>query len=456
MVKSLRIALYCCLLVILPLGQGTRALAAESAVDQVWLVPQGRLSLHQARSLALASSPSVTEAVARIEAAQAVVQRTESSLWPQLSLHSGYRYSDGVEQLDWAPQQRVHESFSESSAGVRASWLVFDGFQRRATILAAEYRTEQAEQVLIETHRLLLQAVSTAYFQAQLALEEMVVAQESRKFNRVLEDESHKRWQAGAIPEAEMLNFSVRALQAESDFLAAEQRFDIACAILVQLMATDTEPSSIELIPVRAAQDSLAASGFQFAEELDYALSHRPDLKAIDAQIAALHQQKRAVKGSYLPQLQAVAGMDVSKQHDLGRSDQDEHGSYAGLELNWQLFNGGERAAHRRQLEQQIQQLQAARHKQELEIRSQLRQALTRAEAARRMLQRQLQAHSLTVKIRHHIEQSYRAGVATLTRLNEAQTDLVTAAGRVALSRINYLQAEQAVLTESARLLTVK
>ncbi len=36
------------------------------------------------------------------------------------------------------------------------------------------------------------------------------------------------------------------------------------------------------------------------------------------------------------------------------------------------------------------------------------------------------------------MEKAYRAGVATLTRLNEAQTDLVRASGAAAASRILY------------------
>lgn len=432
-------------------------LAADCTVEtKKWLVPDGQLTLRQARSTALDNSPSVSEAVARIHEASALIQRTESSLWPRISLRSSYRYSDGVQQLDWAPDQRLHDSFVESSAGLHASWLVFDGFQRRANILAAQYQAEQAQQLLTETHRLLLQAVSTAYFQAQLALEEMVIAQENRQFNRVLEDESRKRWQAGAIAESEMLNFSVRALQAESDFLDAEQRFDVSCAILIQLMAVDADPEQMSYLPQRAMDDLQTGHCLEFRDELNYALLHRPDLKAIDAQISTARQQQKSVKGSYLPQLQLVAGTDITKQQDLGNTDQDEHGSYAGLELNWELFSGGERAAHIRQIDHQLNQLQASRQQLVQEIRSLLRQSLTKSSAAQRILDKQLHAYTLTVKIRHHIEQSYRAGVATLTRLNEAQTDLVNASGRVALSRINYLLAEQQVLTESGRLLTVQ
>jgi outer membrane protein TolC len=69
------------------------------------------------------------------------------------------------------------------------------------------------------------------------------------------------------------------------------------------------------------------------------------------------------------------------------------------------------------------------------------------------MYQRQQQTLLLTAKIRDHIEKAYRAGVATLTRLNEAQTDLVRAAGAEAASRINYLLALQQLKAASGRIL---
>jgi outer membrane protein len=60
---------------------------------------------------------------------------------------------------------------------------------------------------------------------------------------------------------------------------------------------------------------------------------------------------------------------------------------------------------------------------------------------------------ALTTRIRDYVEKAYRAGAATLTRLNEAQTDLVRASGAEAASRINYLLALQQLNAASSRIL---
>nr|WP_320114438.1 TolC family protein [uncultured Desulfuromonas sp.] len=430
----------------------TVAVRAETAADaqDSWKIPQGDLSLKQAHDIALQHSPSLDEATARINAAVAVLKQATSVWSPRLTARGSSFYHDGVQQLDWQPEVRAHDSFAQHGAAVELGWLVFDGFAREANILQSRYRIEQQQQLQAETTRLLLKAVSRAYYQAQMALEEMVVAQENRKFNRILEDESKKRWLAGAIPEAEMLNFSVRALQAESDFLSADERFKVACAALTELMGLNQGDTRL---PQRAERDVLAEMPYDFATENAFALEHRSDLQAIDRQMLALQQQDRTVKATFYPTAHLVGGTSWSKAEDQGDTDQTEHDSYAGVNLNWDLFEGGQRVAQRREIDAQINQLKAQRRQTELEIQSQLRQDLDQARAALAIFKKQQLTFELTYKIRSHIEQAYRAGVETLTRLNEAQTDLVKASGSVAQSRINYLLALEMVASTTGRIL---
>lgn len=69
---------------------------------------------------------------------------------------------------------------------------------------------------------------------------------------------------------------------------------------------------------------------------------------------------------------------------------------------------------------------------------AEIQEALDIADTAHATWKKQEKTRNLTAKIRDHVEKSYRAGVDTLTRLNEAQTDLVQASGAAATSRIEY------------------
>jgi outer membrane protein TolC len=187
--------------------------------------------------------------------------------------------------------------------------------------------------------------------------------------------------------------------------------------------------------------------------EFAYALDRRPDLQELQASIAALKQSKKAYQGSYFPQLTLDGGVDYTKLDDLKTGDQEEHDAYVGLNLTWDAYQGGKRSAQIREAEQNIRALQQRYQQQVLAVQSAIRQAIASAEATRTMFQRQQQSLMLTEKIRQHIEKAYRAGVANLTRLNEAQTDLVRAAGAEAASRINYLLALQQLKAASGRIL---
>ncbi|WP_161947637.1 TolC family protein [Malonomonas rubra] len=416
-------------------------------------IPHGSLTLSHAIRMALDSSPSVKQAAIRIEAAQAVVGQARSALKPMVSANIGRRHQNSTIQPDWAPQVRFNDSFDIWTAGVEANWLLFDGFARRARILAAEYSVEASEKTRDETRRLLAEAVSGAFYQAQLAVESMLIAQQNRNFNRALEEEADIRWQTGSIPEAEKLNFAVRALQAESDYLRAEQSFKLVTVVLAELMALPDAKLPTNLYPVRSEADVLKQAVPDYDKEFTYALQQRPDLQALNASVAALQQNKKVQQGSYWPKLILNSGFDYNKYEGLKSGDQEEHDAYAGLHLSWDLYQGGSRAAKVREAEHEISALRQQKRQQILAIQSSIQQAIASAEATRSMYQRQQQSLLLTAKIREHIEKAYRAGVANLTRLNEAQTDLVRAAGAESASRINYLLSLQQLKAASGRIL---
>lgn len=430
------------------------ALAQPTNLPQIDMdIPSGSLTLTEALQLSLEASPGVKQATARIEAAQAVVDQARSALKPMATVHMGGRYQRSSLQPDWAPEVRVKDTFSIYSAGIEANWLLFDGFSSRARVLAAKYQAEASEQTRDEIRRLLAEAVSNVFYQAELAVENMMISSQNQKFNRILEDEADKRWQVGSIPEAEKLNFSVRALQAETDFLRASQSFKLVTTVLAELLARPDAVLSPELYPLRSEADVLNQTVPAYDLEIKYALEHRPDLRALQASVAALEENKKAQQGNYWPKLIVNSGFDYNKYNELETGDQEEHDAYAGLHLTWDLYQGGRRSAQVHEAESNIRALQEQRQQLVLSIQSAIRQGIVTAEATRSMYQRQKESRLLTEKIRSHVEKGYRAGVANLTRLNEAQTDLVRAAGAEAASRINYLMALQQLQAISGRIL---
>ena len=417
-------------------------------------IPSGTLTLLAAQQKALNNSPTISQTLSRIQAAQAVVDQTRSTWRPMLSMNAGYRLQQSSVQPDWLPEQRVQDSFSHWSAGVQANWVIFDGFRRKAMILAAQYKVEHSQHLSDEARRLLAEAVASAYYRTQLAQEKMSIAQQNQIFNRSLEREAAIRWQAGSIAKADKLNFSVRALQAESDFLIAEQQFKIAITVLAELMALPATQWPHNLIPTRNTQQILAEPVPRYQEESTYALQHHPSLQALNSSLAELEQRKLEQKGQYWPKAEINSGINYHLFNDMGTIDQEEHDRYAGINLTWELYAGGERAASIRETGSLIRATYHQQQQQVLAIQSAIQQAIDNSTARYAVYQRQQAALDLTARIREHIKKSYRAGHTSITRLNEAQTDLVRAAGAEATSRINYQFTLQQLQAASGRILT--
>ncbi len=416
-------------------------------------IPYGRLTLIQAQKMALEASPKVAEMLARIEEAQAVCRQARASLWPTVSVHAGHDWKDVSMRPDWSPEIRSEESLKHLNTGVQINWLLFDGFSRRASILSAKAGEQAARDVADDVRRLLAESVAGAYYQAQLAAEGMQIAKQNSLFNRNLELDAEKRFKAGAIPQAEYMNFSVKSLQAENNFLKARRYYSVVCIMLAKLLALPEPRLSPEMYPVVGEPVETLAKLPLFEEELAYAMLHRPDLQALDASEEALLQKKKIARGRYYPKVYAHGSFDYDEYNNYGIIDQTEHDSTVGLKLDWDLFSGGERAAKVRATEAKLMQLKRQKEQKNLEIRASLQEALVRATASRAVYKRERYTLTLVTQIRDHVERSYRAGATTLTRLNEAQTDLVTVSAAVATSRINYLQQLECLRAASGRIL---
>ncbi|MDY0221093.1 MAG: TolC family protein [Desulfobacterium sp.] len=417
-------------------------------------IPRGTLTLEQAFTMAVASNPDILAAKQRIDEAGAVLKQARSAYLPTVSLKGSVKALDTTVQPDWASEFRMDESFNEAGAALEIAWLLFDGFARKANTLAASHGVERRKEAVAETRRLLFKAVATAFYQAQLAVEGMVVARQNQEFNQTLERDSRIRWEVGTVAESEMLNFSVKALQAESDYRTAQRDFKVVKTVLAQLLALPDSLLPEDLYPVRISR-SHQAPMVGFDEDLEFALDHRPDLKALDQGVLAINQKLVAQKGTLYPKIALITGADYLYQENITVTDQEEHDTYVGIVASWDLYTGGRRRGKIEEINAQIRTLDHERAKLVLAISSAIRQSRDRAEAAFGIYERQQKTLEMIQRIRDHVEMAYRAGTLSLTRLNEVQTDLVRASSAVAATWIDYRMALVDLMAETGRIDTL-
>ncbi len=397
------------------------------------------LTLAEVRAKVLAGNPSVREATQRISAAEAVLKQARSAYLPTVSMSASYGHIDASLHPDSDPGTRYSDSYLQGTASLETSWLVFDGFARRARNLAAEFGVQQSKELTDETRRLLMLSATVAFRQAQLARESVDIAERDLAFNRNLESDARKRFKAGALPEADVHNFTIRALQAESSMLQSQLDYKTACTVLAQLMALAEAQLPEGMQPVAVSFNDLAPAP-QIGVELQYALENRPDYKALQSGRLALAQQVRVAQGGRLPQIALVGSVNYT-DHAEGYTTVGQHGNYnsfAGIAASWDLFSGGRKANAVKEARALMNALEEQQESLRLSIRSSLQQRIDEAETARAVFERQATIHELSEQVRNSVKKAYKAGVAPITRLNEAQTDLVRARGGYAAAYISY------------------
>lgn len=415
------------------------------------------LTLAETRALVLSGNPSVRESIHRIAAAEAVLKQARSAYLPSLTMTGSYGHFDVSMHPDVNPSIRVNDSFMQGTGGLQANWLLFDGFSRRARNLAAEYGVQQSRELSEETNRLLILATTVSYRQAQLAKENVAIAERDYAFNRNLKADAEKRYNAGALPEADVHNFSIRALQAESVALQARLDYKTSCTVLSELMALPDAILAQEKQPIQITFDD-AVSVPPMDGELRYALSNRPDYKALKSGQLILAQQVRTAKGDLLPQVVLVGDVNYIERGD-GYGEVGQHGNYdsfVGVAASWDLFAGGRKVNTVKQAQAEMRALEEQQEALRLSIRSSLQQRIDEAETTKAVFERQKLIHELSMQVRDSVEKSYKSGMASITRLNEAQTDLVRARGAYSTSYIAYQLVLNQLDIETGRVLETR
>ncbi len=430
----------------------TRILLVVGGVVLLTMRAQGALTLDEVWTMTLEQNPRIEEMAQRVEAAQAVLRQARSAWYPQVTAQGGYTLMNVDMQPEFNPTIRVSESFNETSTGVRLSWLLFDGFARDARIMAAKAGTAAMDAARRDMQRLMLQAVTIAFYQAQLAQEDRLISEQDRSFNKQLEQDADVRWKTGAAPEADKLTFSVRMLMAEARYLQADRDLTTAGIVLAELMGLPESKLPADYMPARNDTPLEESHVPSVEPELAFALKHRPDLISLDYQADALEQQVREKKGTWYPTIGLVAGADYIHRTEL-EPVQNNRDHYAGVVASWDLFTGGRRPAVVREAAAQLGALASQRIQKELEIQAAVRTSIETARVAYEIGVRQETAYRLSQRIRDFVEKGYKAGAETQTRLNEAQTDLTRTAGAAAQARVAYLLALANLDAETGRLL---
>ncbi|MDX9786883.1 MAG: TolC family protein [Desulfobacterales bacterium] len=420
------------------------------------------LDLLTAKQIALSGNPTVAAAQARVQQAAQRVRQASAAYWPQVDtstsvFHSRLSDNEVNSSLQLArlfdTSVRLDNPDEQYSAGISASWVLFDGFARKFSIEAETLGELQQVKAGQEVSRQLLAAVAATYYNAQLFRENMAIAAADKAFNQrqVVEAETRLRVGTGAL--SDVLNFKVQANSARSRWNTAQLEYDRFLIGLVALMGfSEVEvPKGMMLSPLAPECDSemqLPEPDALVAE----ALVNRPDLQQSDFRIQQSEAQIQLARADLFPKLNFSTELSGNRTNDPGYEG-DDFGYALGLNLSYNLFSGG--ATQARVREALWVRTEAAQNRSDLSlsIAAEVRKAVAELRRAQAEIKLQRVNTELVQQNRDLVEQEYAAGQGTLVRLNEAQRDLITAKSRLALALVSLRQAWQNLESATGRIL---
>jgi NodT family efflux transporter outer membrane factor (OMF) lipoprotein len=328
-------------------------------------------TLSQLIDRALADSPNIAAANARIAQARAGLAANKTALIPTVSASAATPYINVPKNILGGNDSGRTDSLIYN-LGFDASWEIdlFGGTHRK--IEAATARAEAAEAGAADAQVTLSAEIARAYValrarQAVLALLDQQAAVDAR-----LVDLAQQRLAGGTAPEQPLAQLRGQAAQTEGD--RAKARADIVVLIDQLAVLTGAEPGTLDATLTPPAPLPMPPASVAIGDPATL-LRNRPDIRMAERQLAAANADIGAQISEGLPKISFMGLLGLGGPNIGDVVDPAKIIGLALPQLRWSLFDGGRNKA-------QVRNKRAAYDEAEAKYRNTVLTALQDAETS--------------------------------------------------------------------------
>jgi NodT family efflux transporter outer membrane factor (OMF) lipoprotein len=284
---------------------------------------------------ALADSPSLQLAQARLDKARAVAGTAESALWPRLNADADTTRQRFSENGEIPPPFAGHVD-SISHARLNAGWEL-DFFGRNRAALAAALGQTRAAAADAQAARVLLASdVARAYYHLAALVEQRAVAQATLTQRQTILDLVQSRVQSGLDSKVELRQAEGALPEIRRDLAALDEQIALARHALAAL--TGQGPDALAGLTPTLAHTPDQALPASLPADL---LGRRADLAAARWRVEASTRDIDAAKAAFYPNINLVGLIGFSS---IGLDNWFKSGSREaglGLALHLPIFDAG-------------------------------------------------------------------------------------------------------------------
>ena len=383
------------------------------------------LTLQDVLAIARDNNPDLLMAVARIERARALLEKSAAPFYPQVNVYTEYLQGDApsaylfrtIDQRQLPPDTDFNDPgwFENYESGVSAGINLFNGGRDRLNREMARtgLTISQLDRDGIE-NQVMATAIG-AYYDVLAAANFTSVAKASAETTRSQLRIMDVRFQSGGALKTDLLSLQVRVAETEEILVQSRNRQRLAKAALAEILGVEPE---VPFGLAETAPSAIDVPGDPFSA-LDYALVHRPELAGVHEKLRRSKMAVDAARAGYLPQLDFTTRYYADDPEMKYSSDRDNW--TAGLYLNWKIFDGFATRSDRAEALSQLQEAMAADRKTLLAVKFDVKKAYLNLDESQERLKVAASSVRTARETYQLVKRQYEGGSADITRYLESE-----------------------------------
>jgi len=385
------------------------------------------MSLQQCIETALKHSPDLAAAKQVAGAAKATRDEAAGARLPWLDVAGSARHYIDDQRLVMPrfPNEAGVYGSDIATVGLNLQMPLFTSGRIKNTINAADQAAQSAAHQVDQTDRLLVFDIKRLFY--RILTQVQVVASLDQSIEAL---ERHRTFVQHAIDvqkaaRVDLMRVEVRLADLNQQRIAAENGRVLLLDALAERMGIVDHAETFSVVGTLA----LTPLEIDHNEGLNQALSHRPDVRALEASVRAGQKRLGAAKGERGPTLglEGNIGLRYSADptvHPSG-TDRVEDVAYVGLGLKIPLFQGGAISARVRKAKAEWLVLKQRLRQLKLRVRSEVRSAAFSITASRQRVEATQVAVDQAVESLRIEQNQYRTGRGSITNVLDAQAALL-------------------------------
>jgi outer membrane protein TolC len=409
------------------LGFAQPGLRAAPAPEQP--VPDA-LDLKEAVVFALENNFAIRQARERIKQQEGVEIQVRARQIPNVSAAGSYsRNTEEISSYSAAPE-------GAWSIGLQARQVLYAGGGVRSSVKSAQLVREAAMLELEGIINQQLLSVRTQFYTVLLAKERIKVQEDSVNLLEQQLKDARNRFEAGTTSNFEVLRAEVALANGQPPLIQARNDHRIAVEQLRQLLGfVAGRGANVTKVPEFVGTLDIGQPvTYQLPDALAAALANRPELQQLARLENAGEQNIKSSRSGYLPEVDLVGGYTVVRSPFSMAWDNRLEGWTAGLQAQWNIFDGRATTGRVMQARSQLEQTKLSQAATMLAIEVQVRQANSSLIEAWELVQ----ASSKTVE---QAEEALRLANVRYSAGTATQLDVLTSQVSLTAARLNQLQA---------------